>query len=64
MDVVQQKTEQLRAIRACPKHLRISEGLKQYKHVSAKYSDNALYWAEECDDCAVQIVTREWTITL
>lgn len=64
MDVIQQKTEQLRMIKACPKHLRISEGLKEYKHTEAKYSGNALYWAEECDECAKEIVAREWTITL
>lgn len=63
-DVTKQKVELLRATKACKKHLRISEGLKEYGHADSNYSDSAMYWGNACDDCAEQIATREWTITL
>lgn len=55
------KVELLRATKACSKHLRISEGLKEYGHVDAQYSDSAMYWGNVCDECATQIVGREKT---
>lgn len=52
-----EKIKELRSIQACSKHLRISSNLKDHGF-NSKYADGALYWSDECDDCAGQIVAR------
>lgn len=48
----------LRSIPACEKHLRISEGLKEYSALGGRWSDHSLYWSEECDDCAEILIRK------
>lgn len=45
-----------RRVDSCKRHIQLSATLAEQGHPGARWSNQAIYWATECDDCAQHLL--------